>query len=431
MSLSDFDGVLDMLAGGGQPSYTGKLVSQRNSLSISAVWACVNALADDLATCPLLTYRWQVPGQSRDEARDHYLWDLLTAEANPRMSAHQFKRQMETWRQLWGNAYAEVETNGRGQVTALWPWRPDRVKVWLQDPNDIRSKVFYSYIPLDRTQKPITLSQDNILHLRGTSLDGIVGLSPIDVHRQTLGLSMAMTEHSGRFYSNGATLKGVLQHPGKLGPKGLASIENWLKEYKGLSNAHKTMILEEGMTYKDIAIPQKDAQYIESMNFNAEDIARIYKVPQHRIGLLSRSTNNNIEQQAMEYVQYTMMPNASMWCGEVHCSLLSGRERQSVFTEFDFTYLLTADHAARAAFYTALANTASIAPDEIRHNEGYNPLPKGLGRLPRAMVQTAPLGSELASGERQSPPAPTREKIETPEPNAKQKQAKPNGIVRH
>src|SRR5690242_16521281 len=103
MSLSDFDSVLDMIAGGGAPSYTGKQIGHRNAMGISAFWACNNVLADDFATLPVLPYQWIEPGVSRREARDHYLWPLLTEEANRRMSAHDFKRQMETWRNVWGN----------------------------------------------------------------------------------------------------------------------------------------------------------------------------------------------------------------------------------------------------------------------------------------------------------------------------------------
>lgn len=399
MSISDFDGILDMLAGGGEPSYTGKLVSPRNAVAISTVWDCVNILGDDFATMPLPVYRWGEPGISRFEARDHYLWPLFNGEANPRQSSFDFKKLMETWRSLWGNAYAEIEMNGRGQITALWPWRPDRVKVFQQDINYPRSEIFYVYVPMGNDRKPIVRTQDQMLHIKGMSLDGITGMSPVEVHRQTLGLSMAMTENSARFYGNGSQLRGVYTHPGKIGVKGEQDRLDWLKQFQGVANSWKTMVLEEGMTYKDVGIPQADAQYIESAQLNSEDIARIYKMPLHRIGLMDSSTNNNIEHQGLEYVQYTLGPNAANWVAQIHCFLLSQRERQQVFAEPDFTYLLEADHAARASFYKALSDAAAISPDEIRHREGYNPLPDGIGKTPRAMVNTVPLGSKMASGE--------------------------------
>ncbi len=165
------------------------------------------------------------------------------------------------------------------------------------------------------------------------------------------------------------------------------------------------------------------------MNFSGEDICRIFKVPQHRAGFLARSTNNNIENESLEYVQYTLGPNAANWVSQIHCWLLSVRERQNVFVEPDYTYLLEADHAARAAYYTAMANTASVSPDEIRHREGYNPLPNGLGKLPRAMVNTAPLGSEVASGDRPTAPSPAKppESVEPPPATPPKTPKKTNG----
>lgn len=412
MSISDFDGVLDMIAGGA-PSYTGKLVSPRNALAISAVWACVDGLSKDWATLPVHTYRWIEPGVSKEQARDHYLWRLFMEEANPRMSAFRFKRVMEAWRNLWGNAYAEIEMNGRGQVTALWPWRPDRVKVWLENLNDVRSRIFYSYIPLDRSKKPVTLSQDNMLHVRGVSLDGITGLSPVEVHRQTMGLSLAMTEHAGRFYGNGAVVKSILTHPGKLSDKGFESLKASMDQYTGLANSWRMMILEEGLQYKDIGMKLADAQFIESQNLTGQDICRIYGYPAHKAGFLDRATNNNIEQLAMEYVQYGLGPNAANWCGEIHSSLLSARERDSVFTEPNFRYLLAADHAARAAFYQALGNLGAYSPDDIRHDEGRNPLPNGVGKLPRVMINTEPIGSPRPQPSAGMPPVPGNQ----PKPN--------------
>lgn len=424
MSISEFDSMLDLFSGGGAPSYTGKAVTPQSALGVSAYWACVNVLADDWATLPVMPYNWIEPGVSRMEARTHYLWPLLTEEANFKTSSHDFKQQMEVWRNVHGNCYAEIETNGRGQVVALWPWRPDRVKAWLSDPSDVRSQVNYSYIPMDRTQKPITLSQDHILHVRGTSLDGIMGLSPIQVHRQTLALSGAMTEFAGRFYGNGTAINGVLQHPLTLGTKAEASLRESLEKHRGLENSHRMLILEEGMTYKETGMHLVDAQFIESINATAEEVARIMKVPQHRIGLLARSTNNNIVQQSMEYVQYTLGPNASNWCGRMHCSLLSARERDSVFLEPDYNYLLAGDPQMRAALYTVLANTGAYGPDDIRHGEKKNPLPNGIGKLPRVPLNTVPLGSEQANN-----PKPPKSKKQKPIPISPD--AKVNGLALH
>jgi HK97 family phage portal protein len=263
MSISDLDSVMDSMYGG-TPTYTGKLVSQQSALRVSAVWAAISVRADDFAKLPLLTYYRMEEG--RKLARNHYLWGLLQYEANPRMSAFRFKHLMQTWLDLWGNAYAEIETNGRGQVTALWPWRPDRVRVFSSPDGQ---HVYYEYTMQDRTR--VTLPADRILHVRGLGVDGFLGLSPIEQHKQTIGLSMAITEHGARFFSNGARPLGFLQYPGKLGDKAYESLKkDFEARHQGLDNAHRLAILEEGMTYKESGTSMVDAQYLDTMKFTIE-----------------------------------------------------------------------------------------------------------------------------------------------------------------
>ena len=382
-----------------------------------AVHNCINVLADDFANLPLPVYRWAdgQQGAAKNRAQDHYLWPLLNDEANPDLSAFRWKKIMETWRQLWGNTYSLMDINGRGQVTALWPIRPDRVKVsWIPASNgqlrDIRGRLMYLYHPLDRRQAPIPIPSDQILHIRHVSLDGVTGLSPIEVHRQTLGISMALTEHAGRFYSNGAVIQGVLTHPSKLGPKAQKSLEESLSRYAGLANSHKMLILEENMDYKQIGMKLSDAQYIESCGFNVNEIARIYKVPGHRINEMSSATNNNIEMLSLEYLINTLDPNVSNYVAEIHCSALSARDRLSVFVEPDYTHLLAADHKSRAEYIQSVTTAGAFSPDDVRHREGLNPLPGGVGKMPRVNAATVPLGSDMASGKfKPVPPKPTSE----------------------
>lgn len=413
MSIADMDSILDMMVSGGSPSYTGKLVSPKSSMGIPAVYACVSVLADDFAAMPLIPYRWTDPGKSRDQARDHYLWPLLTEEANSRMSSFEFKQFMEAMRNLWGNCVAEVEINGRGQVTALWPWRADRTQIRLENPADPRSPVWYVYVPMDASAKPIALPADRILHVRNISLDGVVGLTQVEVHRQTIGLMMAQNESAARFYSNGMQVKGALEHPGKLGKQAEMNIRESMEKYTGLQNSHRLLILEEGMKYKEVGMKMEDAQFIEQMKYNAEDIARIYKVPLHKIGLLDRATNNNVEQLSIDYMSTTQFPITANWCGRIHCSLLSERDRKTMFVEPDFTRLMMADHTARAAYYNAMKWV--LAADEIRQKEGYNPLRDKFGELPRVALNTAPMDSEIAKTGRQSTPGgssdPTDERV--------------------
>lgn len=418
LSLSDFDRVLDAMYGG-QPSYTGKLVSQQNSLAVSAVWGCVNVLSGDIATLPFLTYRYVKDG--REPAKDHYLWNLLLQEANPELTAFRFKQIMQAWLCLWGNAFAEIEISGRGQVVALWPWRPDRVTVWREGGQF--GPLMYTY--KTKGNKSFTVPHDRMLHLRGMGTDGVMGLSPIEVHRQTVGISMAIQEHTGRFYANGARPLGVIEHPNKMSPKALESLkQSWATSHEGLSNAHRVAILEEGVKYTEVGMKMVDAQYIETAGLNEKDIARIYNVPQHRLGIGEAPSNNVVEQRALEYVQFTMQPLATNWHQEIEHSLLSAREQRSIIVRPNFRSLLRGDHAAMGTFIANLWGRGIISADEAREEFlDMNPLPGGIGKDTYVPVNMAPAGEDnFGQGIQQV------QKVQ-PKPPPPDPDTKPNGKV--
>lgn len=386
MSLADFDRVLDMMFGGA-PTYTGKTVSQSTALSVAMAWTCINYLSSDLAQMPLVTKRTvdnadeEFDGPvSQEDARDHYLWKLLLTDSNPEMTAFRFKQLMQTWVLLWGNAYAEVEINGRGQVTALWPWRPDRVKVWRTTDTGPYGPLRYTYT--DHKQNKFTVPQERMLHLRGMSFDGVMGMSPIEYHKQTFGMSMAVQEHGARFFSEGARPLGVLQTSQKLSDPARNRLQkDWAKSHQGLDNAHRMAILEEGLTWQNTGSDMVDAQYIEVMQMTAQDIARIYGMPQHRVGLSEPGTNSGVEEMALEYVLYTLGPWAVNWEQEVGFSLLSPYEAQTISVKYDFSSLLRGDHESIGKLISILRQWGIANADECRHKFlGWNPIPGGLGK---------------------------------------------------
>ena len=380
-SLADLDRWMDAEIGGGY-TYAGEFVTPRTAMQVSTVWACQQAISGDMAKLPLRTYRRDAK-DNRFEARDHYLYPLLTETANPEMSAFRFKRQMQTWALGWGNAYAEIEISGRGQVVALWPWHPSRVTVSRK----AGGSLIYTYRMQDGTE--ISRPDDLIFHLRGLEIDGICGLNPIEAHRQRIGMSLATEKHGATFFGNGARPLGVLQHPGSVGDTGVQNIRKmWESTHGGAANAHRIAILEEGMTYKETSLSMVDAQYLETMKFGVEEIARIYGVPPHRIGHLERATNNNIEHQGREYVQSCIGQWGANWQAEIMMSLLSARERKDVFVEFDYSEYLTGDYMAQAEWIRSRWNTGSITADEIRKRFNENPLDAGMGAKPRVPANT-------------------------------------------
>src|SRR5689334_8655000 len=188
------------------PTWTGKPVTEISALQVSAVWACVRILSGAVAKTPLGPYRTVEDGRGKHLATNHYLYPLLRQHSNPYMSAFRFKRLMQAWCLLWGNAYAEMVISGRGQVVELWPWRPDRVRVYVSGKD-----LVYTYTM--QSGEKVTLPSSHIFHLRGLEVDGYMGLSPIQQARQSVALAMAAEEYGAKFFGNNARPGIILQHP--------------------------------------------------------------------------------------------------------------------------------------------------------------------------------------------------------------------------
>lgn len=408
MDLSDFDAVLDQM-NGGAPSYTGKQVSQQTALQVATAWACISIKSNDLAKSPLLTYAYTDQGQN--EAKGHYLWPILYQEANPEMPAFRFKRLMQVWLMLWGNAYAEIELSGRGQVVGLWPWRPDRVQIQRLYPG---GPLFYRYRMDDRSYTP-WIPRERMLHIRGLEIDGNVGLSPVQVHRQTLGLSMAIQEHGARFFSNGARPLGILQHPGKIDETALKNLkETWQNSHGGLTNAHRTAILEEGLTYKEAGLNMVEAQFAELIGLTNLDICRIYTMPPHKVADLTRATFSNIEQQGMDYVQSSLSADAANWESEIEYSCLSIRERESIFVKYDLSELQQGDMQSQAEYWSTLGDHGYVTTNEGRRKLKMNALPGKLANTPWRQMAMMPVGGDELPVKPDPatihPPAPPKQK---------------------
>lgn len=354
------------------PSYTGKNVSEISSLQISAVWACVRILSGAVAKTPFLTYR-RVDGSGKHLAPDHYLYSILKQSANPFMSAFRFKRLMQTWVLLWGNAYAEMEINGRGQITALWPWRPDRTRVTV-----IGNDLVYTY-QMD-SGETVSRPSSLMFHLRGLEVDGFMGLSPIAQARQSLGLALAAEEFGAKFFGNNGRPGMVLKHPGKLSDLARKNlIEGWEAMHKGLQGSHRMGVLEEGMEIQEISIPPEDAQFLVTRKFQISEIARWYGVPLHKLAELDKATNNNIEHQGLEFVQDSCADWFSNWEQECEHTMLSQRERGSIVLGFDPSNLTKGDFKSTAEGLAIARQNGFVNADEGREKLGMNPIGEEAG----------------------------------------------------
>lgn len=360
-------------------STAGQSVNAHSAMQLSAVYACVRILAESIAALPLHFYRYTDTG-SKQKAVDHPLYWLLHDEPNPEMSSFTFRETLMTHLLLWGNAYAQIIRNGRGEVIALYPLMPDRMTV----DRDARGRIYYEYARSDSDantlgkKSSVILSPEDVFHIPGLGFDGLVGYSPIAMAKQAIGMGLACDEYGAAFYQNGAQPGGVLEHPNVVkDPKRVR--ESWNAIYQGSRNAHRIAVLEEGMTYKPISISPEQAQFLETRKFQIDEIARIFRVPPHMIGDLEKSSFSNIEQQSLEFVKYTLAPWISRWEQAIQRSLLLQYERTRYFARFNVEGLLRGDYQSRMNGYAVARQNGWMSANDIRELESLDMIPDEQG----------------------------------------------------
>ena len=360
------------------PTAAGKTVTEQSAMQLTAVYACVRILAEAIAGLPLHLYRRGKNG-SKDKAADHPLYSLLHDEPNPEMTSFVFRETMMTHLLLYGNCYSQIIRDGRGQVTALYPLMPNQMSV----DRDESGQLYYTYLRSNEeaatmSGSTVYLMPENVLHVPGLGFDGLVGYSPIAMARNSIGMALACEEYGARFFANGASPSGVLEHPGTI--KDISRLrESWNSVYGGSKNAGKVAILEEGMHYAPISISPNEAQFLETRKFQVDEIARIFHVPPHMIGDLERSTFSNIEQQSLEFVKYTLNPWVCRWEQALTRALLSPREKREYFIKFNVDGLLRGDYQSRMNGYAVGRQNGWMSANDIRELENLDRIPAEQG----------------------------------------------------
>ena len=356
---------------------SGKTVTERSAMQMTAVYSCVRILAEAVAGLPLHLYKYTDDG-GKEKAIDHPLYRLLHDEPNPEMSSFVFRETLMTHLLLWGNAYAQIIRNGRNEIIALYPLMPNKMSV----DRDENGHLFYTYYrgpdeAIKNKDLAVTLQPSDVLHIPGLGFDGLVGYSPIAMAKNAIGLSIATEEYGARFFANGATPGGILEFPGTV--KNPESIrESWNKGFSG-NNAHKVAILEEGMKYTPISISPEQAQFLETRKFQIDEIARIFRVPPHMVGDLEKSSFSNIEQQSLEFVKYTLEPWIIRWEQSLNRALLSETEKPDYFVKFNVDGLLRGDYQSRMNGYAIARQNGWMSANDIRSLEQLDLIPDELG----------------------------------------------------
>ncbi len=354
-------------------SSSGKRVNERSAMQMTAVYSCVRILSEAIASLPIHVYEYTEAGTAK--ATEHPLYRILHDEPNPEMTSYVFRETLMTHLLLWGNAYAQVIRNGKGEVLALYPLMPDRMKVDRDD----KGRLYYEYqvsnddAPINK-DSTVRLRPSDVLHIPGLGFDGLVGYSPIAMAKNAIGLAIATEEYGSKFFANGAAPGGVLEHPGTI--KDPSRIrESWQQTFGGSQNSGKIAVLEEGMKYTPISISPEQAQFLETRKFQINEIARIFRVPPHMVGDLEKSSFSNIEQQSLEFVKYTLDPWVARWEQSIARTLLTDEEKKKYYVKFNVDGLLRGDYQSRMNGYAIARQNGWMSANDIRELENLDRIP--------------------------------------------------------
>lgn len=388
-----FDELAQALSG--PQTATGRRVSTEGALQQVTVFACVRLIAESIGMLPLILYR-RVEPRGKQRATDHPLYTILHALPNPELTAAELRETMAGHLLLWGNAYCEIEYDNAGRRRALWPLRPDRMTVEVNEANERE----YTYqLPAGGT---VLLDRYRVWHVRGWGTEAWVGKSPVALARESIGLSIATEEFGSRFFGNDSRPGGILTTAGKLSKEGAERMKaRWQKAHGGLTNAHRVAVLEEGLTWQAVGIPPEDAQFLETRKFQEAQICQVYRVPPHMIGITDRSTSwgTGIEQQGIGFVTFTLMPYLVRIAQSVSRDLMTASERRLLFAEFLTAALERGDLKARYEAYNTGRTGGWLSVNDIRELENMNPVDGGDGYLqPLNMTELGDAGDPAAGG---------------------------------
>ncbi len=343
---------------------SGVSVSPGNAETISAVFSCVQSIAETIGGLPLMLYRNEANGD-RNRAADHPLYRVLHDAPNDRQTALEFREQLTAHVLLWGNGYAQISSDTAGNVTALTPIHPRTVTVVKLPSGRIRYDV---NDPQTGQVRP--LLADEVLHLKDRSDDGIMGKSRIQVAREMLGGVLAAQEHGNKTFANGARLSGVLQTPNVMTDEAIARLAaSWQQQFAGTGNSGKTAILENGLTYAQLSMSNEDAQWLQSRQFSIEEVCRIFRVPPVLVADLRHANFSNSVEMNRWFVTHTLRRWLTMWEEGCERALLGPMARKRYFIEHNVEGLLRGDSKGRAEFYESGIDSGWLLRSEARRLE--------------------------------------------------------------
>lgn len=347
---------------GGGTSASGIVVNPQTAMQSAAVYSCIQVLAQSVGMLPFNLYRETDEGV-KTLAKDHSLWSLLRDQPNDYQTSVEFFEMLVASICLRGNAYAYVNRTRSGAVVELLPLNPDNVQVEMYS----NFTLVYSVSMPDGSYK--TMQPGEIFHVRGQTLNGWLGISPIAYARESIGLALATEKFGGQLFRNGAKMGGVLEHPEKMSEEAYKRLKESFDTANSGENAHKTALLEEGVKYSKISMNADEAQFLATRQYQRSEIAAIYRVPPHMIGDLSRATFSNIEQQSLDFINSALMPWLNRFEKSIKRDLYTTEDKKSLHGKFGVSSLLRGDAAARGLYYHNGILDGWMTGNEARHME--------------------------------------------------------------
>lgn len=376
-------------------TYAGNRVTPEQALSYTAVASGIRVISETVASLPC-NMMAIVDDRTERKATDHPLYNLLHSAPNPEQDSMTFFDQQSSFLPSYGNCYAEIQRNGWGEISALWPIHPSRIPVGniRRNPREGESgwekiyagqpgELVYWVKNDDGTNTPIATS--DMLHVAGPlSANGVTGRSIIQLGANSIGIGMATEEHAGAFFKNGAVANIALTSTKPVGKERAEALrQQWQQTFGGVHNHYKTLLLEDGITPVPFNITPEDSQLVMARQFSVNEVARLLRIPPHMLADLTRSTYSNIEQQSLEFVQYSLIPWLVRWERAMSRQLLTDEERGKYRFKFNVNGLLRGDAAARGTMYDKLFSLGVLSPNDIRGLEDLNPVEGGDQRFIR------------------------------------------------
>ncbi|WP_435969315.1 phage portal protein [Streptomyces sp. Qhu_M48] len=362
---------------GGSMNSAGIRVDQDTALTYSPFFAGVRVLSEDEAGLPLFLYERMAP-RGKQRATSHPLYALLHDQPNDMMSSNWLREVLTSHAITWGNGIGHVISHPRtGVIEEIWPLRPDRVTIGVKRLGPGRFERRYRYDD-DVNGIHTVLLPHEVLHISGLGYDGVQGYPIVELAANSIGLGLATEHHGAKAFSNGAAPGGALTHPGNLSPEARRRMaDDWENIHKGIDRAHRVAILEEGVTFQQVGMPNDSAQFLETRQLQVTEMARWLRLPPHKIGDLERATFSNIEHLQLDYVGSALNVWLVRWEQAILTQLLLREERKTYYAEHLVDSLLRGDTLTRYQAYAVGRQWGWLSANDVRDRENMNPVKGG------------------------------------------------------